>query len=284
MAKWIHSTLVLFVGVLMLAGCASQQTVNRSSVINYLYPKGTDHKVETDIPNLTLPLKVGIAFVPQQSSYQSNSRVMSFNAISKSLSESLKLELLENVASHFRPLEYVETIEIIPSDYLTPGGSFTNLEQLQSMYDVDVIALVSFDQVQLSDENLLSFSYWTLLGAYIVNGQENDTNTLMDTAVFDIKSRKLLFRAPGTSKLQASSTFVSLDNSLREDSEKGFKLATEAMIVNLDQQLESFKQKVKAKPENYVVSSRQGYHGGATYWLIWLLSLSLISRTIFSRK
>lgn len=83
--------------VIMLSGCAvfnSQKiTHNKSSVVDYLYPKQANRTVKPTIPRLNLPLKVGIAFVPDKSSnYQSIT--------------SEKTELLEKVASHFKKYPY----------------------------------------------------------------------------------------------------------------------------------------------------------------------------------
>lgn len=41
---------------------------------------------------------------------------------------------------------------------------------------MDVVALVSRDQVQFTDQGLLSLTHWTLVGAYIVPGERNDTH------------------------------------------------------------------------------------------------------------
>ena len=60
------------------------------------------------------------------------------------------------------------------------------------MFGIDVIALVSYDIVQFTGEGLSSISYWTLVGAYAVRGEKNDTHTMIDAAVYDIASRKHL--------------------------------------------------------------------------------------------
>ncbi|MFQ5487965.1 MAG: rhombotarget lipoprotein, partial [Gammaproteobacteria bacterium] len=148
------------------------------------------------------------------------------------------------------------------SAYLTPAGVFSNLDQIRNMYGIDVIALVSYDQVQFTDEGMLSLTYWTLVGAYVVSGEKNDTSTMLDTAVYDIPSRKMLFRAPGTSQVKGRATPVNLSGELRADSLKGFQEATAAMIVNLDRQLASFREKIKSNPEQVKIVHRSGYSGG----------------------
>ena len=39
------------------------------------------------------------------------------------------------------------------------------------MLGIDVIALFSYNQVQFRDEGLLSLTYWTLIGAYVAQGE-----------------------------------------------------------------------------------------------------------------
>jgi rhombotail lipoprotein len=147
------------------------------------------------------------------------------------------------------------------------------------MYGIDVIALVSYDQVQFTDEGFLSLTYWTIVGAYVVSGEKNDTSTMLDTVVYDIRSRKMLFRAPGTSVVHGSATPVNLSEELREDSLKGFNLAADNMVANLKVELEKFKDKIKAKPEEVKIEHRAGYTGagGGAISLYSLVILLLVS-------
>ena len=165
------------------------QNRHSSSVVNYLYPKQQNVNIKPAIPVLSLPLKVGVAFVPEESGRYTTSV----------LSEKQRMELMDRIAAEFRKEPFVQSIEIIPSTYLIPQGSFNNLDQLQTMHGIDVVALLSYDQVQHTDEGFSSIWYWTLVGAYVVKGEKNSTNTMLDAAVYDIKSQKMLFRAPGTS-------------------------------------------------------------------------------------
>jgi rhombotail lipoprotein len=87
------------------------------------------------------------------------------------ITEEQKLALAERIAGEFRGLEFVEHIELIPSAYLSMGGGFTNLDQIQAMYGVDVMALISYDQVQHTDEDWLSLSYWSIVGMYVIEGE-----------------------------------------------------------------------------------------------------------------
>lgn len=276
--------LLLLAVSLLLAGCAGQQTRARSSVVDYLYPTQSKVVVEPATPVLNIPLKVGIAFVPEQSAQRRGGSLWAGISGGTALTEEKKSELLDQVAAHFRKYEFVSDIEVIPSAYLTTGGGFANLDQIRTMYGVDVIALVSYDQVQFTDEGFLSLSYWTLVGAYVVSGEKNDTSTMMDTAVYDIASRKMLFRAPGTSNVKGRSTPVNLSEELRADSLKSFEEATGKMIANLDTQLTAFKEKIKREPGQVTIVHRPGYSGGggALGWfelsLMLLLGLAALQR------
>jgi len=272
---------------LILAGCGNQQTRSKSSVVDYLYPTSTNEVIQPSIPTLNLPLKVGIAFVPEQETKtRGRNQWSGVVGSGAALSSANKADLLDKVASNFKELGFVSEIEVIPTEYLTHGGSFNNLEQIQTMYGIDVIALVSYDQVQFTDEGFLSLTYWTIVGAYVVSGEINDTSTMLDTVVYDIKSKKMLFRAPGTSVVKGSATPVNLSEELRADSIKGFNTASEEMTKNLHAQLSRFKEKIKQNPEQVKIVHREGYSGSGgsfnIYTLAILLLISVIKKNLTS--
>jgi rhombotail lipoprotein len=231
---------------------SQKRNAHATSVMQFLYPKDSQHIDASSIPILSLPLRVGIAFVPSTGNFNAQADI----------SEAAKAELLKRVAAQFHGLPYVKSIEIIPTAYLRPEGGFENLDQVKTMFGVDVIALVAYDQVQFTNEGVLSLAYWTIVGAYVVEGEKNDTQTLMDAVVYDIASRKLLFRAPGTSHVKASATPVNLSEELQIDSRKGFDAATNDMIANLKTALADFKVRVKESPDEFKVVNKPGYTGG----------------------
>lgn len=287
--KWLRCFSVglsLMLSMSILVGCASShQKTSKSSVVDYLYPKSSKVNIEPSVPLLKLPIKLGIAFVPEASVLNDSYSFWAGSSASDSaLTETRKMKIIEAMSAHFKKYPFIGEIQQIPSNYLTPGGSFANLDQIKTMYGIDVIALVSHDQVQFTDEGLLSFSYWTLVGAYVVSGEKNDTSTLIDTAVYDITSRKLLFRAPGISNVKGRSTPVNLSEELRNDSIKGFESATVQMIVNLDAQLASFREKVKENPEQIKVVKSAGYSGGGGGALdIWTLVAMVFAAVVVRR-
>ncbi len=274
--------------VLMLSGCSGYQTRNSSSIYDFLYSE-QEKTVSPSTPHINIPINIGVAFVPEKTIDSRNVNAWNAGSLSgvQSLSRKFQLELLEDIASDFSKLDYIDSIKVIPSAYLKPRGGFTNLDQISTVYDVDLIALVSYDQVQFTDPSFLSLSYWTLIGAYFISGEKNDTSTMLDTAVYDIKSRKLLFRALGVSSVKGRSTPISVNEELREDSVKGFRLAAADMKKSLVIELQQFEKRLKEKPETVIVSRKEGYTAGAgsmnLLWVLIIFSMLLMSK-ICNRK
>lgn len=256
------------VALAALAGClhsGRSRTQRSSSVVTYLYPNQTNPLPPTSIPVLRLPLRVGIAFVPSDQGRSA-------------LSELQKNALLQRVADQFKGREYIEAIEVVPASYLRPKGGFENLSQVQRLLNVDVVALIAFDQVQFTDQNFLSLAYWTIVGAYIFQGNKNDTQTLMEAAVYDIPSRHLLFRAPGANQVRAGSAAVYVSENLRKDSARSFEAATDDLIVNLKTQLEAFRERVKNAPSTVAtIEHKPGYRGGGAIEAWFVLALAALA-------
>lgn len=253
------------IGMLFVTGCSalmydggSRDAVS-TSLVDFLYPDGEGRRSHAgDIPVITLPVRVGLAFVPSRQWRQNG------------FHESQQLELLEQVKKEFEQFDYIETIEVIPSAYLDKDGGFDSLDRVSRLYGVDVMALVSYDQMRRSEENTSSLLYWTIVGAYLIPGNDNSVQTFVDTAVFDIKSRQLLFRAPGLSKLEDSSTAIKIDESIRQQSAEGFGLAMTDMRSNLNLELSSFKDKVRDE-KVAKIQRRESYSGAGAFYAIGLL-------------
>ncbi|WP_319576556.1 rhombotarget lipoprotein [uncultured Desulfobacter sp.] len=257
--------LLLIATIILTTGCGIQTKQHRSSsVVQYLYPDRQNHVEVPGIPRLALPLRVGIAFVPENS------------VKSQALTETDKMDLMKEVSHHFKKYDFVKSIELIPSAYLRNDGGFGNLDQIRTMYGIDVITLLSYDQTQFTDEGLASITYWTIIGAYIIPGEKNDTHTMVDATVYDILSRKMLFRAPGTNHIKSNATPVNLTEKLRKDSLESFKVASSDLIKNLDTQLQLFKEKIKEAPEDYQITHRPGYTGGGSLDASFIILLTLL--------
>jgi rhombotail lipoprotein len=202
---------------------------------------------------------VGVAFVPA-----GLPGGRGFSHIQANFTEEQKTELMRKVAGQFKTLPFVQSIEIIPATYLRPGGGFTNLDQLRAMLGIDVIALIAYDQAQTSDDNEASLAYWTIVGAYLVEGQRNATHTLMEAVVYDIPSRSLLFRAPGTSVIKNHATLFRNDHELKKASADSIVEASARMTANLAQELELFKVRAREEPGTVKIEHRPGYTGGGS--------------------
>lgn len=220
-----------------------------ASIVDYLYPKATQApQLTPGITYLRPPVRVGIAFVPNAPG-------------ARTLPETEKIKLLERVKAAFTGQAFIGTIDIIPSQYLKPSGGFDNMEQAARMFNVDVIAMVSYDQVQFTDGNSLSFLYWTVIGAYVVHGNEHDTQTMLDISVFDVASRKLLMRAPGTSQVKGSANLSNFSERSRAARAEGYNKAADQLIPALQTELTAFRERLKTN-DKIRVEPRAGYQSG----------------------
>lgn len=275
-----HTPLLAFaLALLALTGCNTPETrVRRSSLMDYLYPK----EKAAPAPNpagarLKLPLRLGIAFVPGGSA---SWRVQNLMAPGQ------EKPLLDLVKQSFKDKPWISEIKLIPSAYLRAGGGFENMDQVARMYGVDVMALVSVDQVQNTDPRWYSFTYLSIVGAYVLPGDANDTNTLIDAAVYDVASHTFLLRAPGQSRIKGSSTWAHREVQLREHSTQGLQAAMTDLAKNLDAEVGAFKAEVaRGERKDVDVLDRQGVSlresggrnfGGSLGWVETLGALLLL--------
>ena len=151
---------------------------------------------------------------------------------------------------------------MIPTQYLRAKGGFANLEQVARMFNVEVVALLSYDQVQFNDSNALSVLYWTIVGAYIFHGDQYDIQTMVDVAVFDVASRKLLFRAPGTSQIKGSASMAGFTEQARTARVEGYGKAVDELIPRLQAELDGFRERIKNDTMAFKVENKPRYSGG----------------------
>lgn len=252
----------------LLSGCASwlprAQQKQSGSVVDYLYDKNEPVAMKPEITTLKLPVRVGIAFVPSPAWNQGN------------VPEAEQLRMLTKVKEAFSQHVFIGGIEVIPNTYLRPGGGFANLEQAARMFNVDVVALLSYDQIQFNDSNALSVLYWTIIGAYLVHGDQYDIHTMLEATVFDVASRKLLFRAPGISNVKGSASLASFSERARTARLDGYGQALEQLIPNLQRELEGFRDRVKSDT-SVRIEHRPGYRGGGDIgWIGVLIALVML--------
>jgi len=284
--------LVASLSLLALCACSAPTVQHRAGVLEYLYPEGAPTVPPSDV-HLALPLRVGVAFAPGGPSGESygNYWTGELGAYSPSFSEGDKQRLLERVAAAFQGTEGVQSIQIVPASYLQPRGGFANVDQLRSLLGLDLIAILSYEQTQFQDLNRASLTYWTVVGAYFVEGNENETHTFVDTSVFDIPSRALLFNAAGRSKVGGSATALETAGELRSESRDGFDQAVDAMIVQLQGALAAFREQAKAgtvrgagTPKLEVTREGGGSGAGAAGALELALALLLTAGCALGRR
>lgn len=243
--------LCLSVLVLSFGSCTTPppklHTHYKTSLMRFLnVDEGTVKIQEAEKPTITVPLKVGFAFAPSVD-------------YGEGFPEKERMNLMQEIASQFKDSKFVESIELIPSNYLEEGGGFSNLDKLRQLFDIDVIMLFSYDQSQFKDTGALSITYWTLIGAYFVKGEKNDTHTLMDAALFHIQSRKLLFRASGVNHLKNTATPINLSEQAREDSLASFRLASSDLTKNLKVNLYGFRKALRERTGKFELKLKPGY-------------------------
>ena len=250
------------VAALMLSGCTAlgallgaadrpaRQSHNSSSLVEFLYPGGRMPPAENQIPELRVPLRVGLAFLPTQGSAGPT-------AVQRD-------ELLEHIRQRFADRKFVTEIVTIPDYYLRTNRGFAGLQGVQRLYSVDVVALVSHDQITHMDENEWSLGYLTIVGAYVLKGSHHDVATLVDLAVVDPVTQSLILRAGGTDSRNRNTTLIDEERAARESGAASFGSATTQMIDNFDAALTKFEADVRAGKANVRVARREtgGRAGG----------------------
>jgi rhombotail lipoprotein len=255
---------------LTLSGCAwmwgdlhyGRQQQSTTPLVGFLY---TDGKVpEQDAqPELRLPIRVAVSFLPGSGSYP---------GYQPAAAE--KEEVLTTLRENFRSLPYVTEIVIIPDYYLHSGkgDGLMQIEQLSRLFKFDLFALVSYDQVQTNYQNDRSLAYLTIVGAFLVRGDRNETHTLLDVAVIDPKSRALVMRAGGVSSLKGNTTAIDVERHTNAQSTKGFEEATLHLVANFRRELADFEQRVRDGTASVKVV-RQASKGGGGALDPWVLAL-----------
>jgi len=234
-------SLMLLALIVTLGGCASMDTSSRqrqvASVLSYLFP-GSEKMppVPELVAEIKVPFRIGVAFVPDTANPEFR------------LPESDRMKLAGEVRAAFSNYPFISEIIAVPSLYLEPGGGFANLDRIATMLKLDVIALVSFDQVQNAGATGWSFLYWTGIGAYVIDGDQYDILTSVETAVFDIKSRQLLMRGGGISTIKGTATMVGFSEAARGARTRGFDQAVKEMIGKLHAEVKGFRERAPKDP------------------------------------
>lgn len=251
---------------------------NSSSLVGFLYPDGSPPPRDNSIPELPVPLRVGLSFLPPPP-----------GAGLGTPDAARREQLLERIRQRFASRKFVSEITIIPDYYLASAKGMAGLAGVERLYNVDVMALVSYDQVGVSSGmKYRSLTYLTIIGAFIVNGSEHDVSTLVDLAVVDPKTRSLILRAGGTDSTHGTSTLIDQPKEMRSAAADGFTRATDSMIDHFDVALSKFESDVKSGAARVKVVNKDGSPrggGGAFGPLDALLLLPLLAlRALRSRR
>ncbi|HEX4618144.1 MAG TPA: rhombotarget lipoprotein [Steroidobacteraceae bacterium] len=244
--------------------CAPDCTASHhssSSLVEFLYPDGHAPPPENSMPELHVPLRVGLAFLPGR------------GVPGAGPDAAQRAELLERIRSRFSDRKFVSEIVIIPDYYLSSQRGFAGLEAVQRLYSVDLMALVSYDQVTHQDENEWSLGYLTIVGAYLLKGSRYDVSTLIDLAVVDPATRSLVLRAGGVDTRHGNTTLIDQQHQAREAGSIGFTAASEQMMGHFDAALSAFEAEVRAGRANVRVVHKGGAGGGGALTWPWIVAL-----------
>jgi rhombotail lipoprotein len=223
-----------------------------SSLVEFLYPDGAVPKQEAT-PVLELPITVGVAFLP----YATGQSTM--------LDDADKNRILQRVRERFESRKFVREIVPIPDYYLRGQRGFAGLAALQRLYNLDLVALVSHDQVARQQGNELSLTYLTIVGAYLFPGTSQHVNSMLDLAVVHPASGSLVLRAAGMDSREGVSTDVGAAGRLRERGVASLHAAADQMMDNFDTELQRFEARVRDGTARVQIANPGG--GGSFDWL-----------------
>jgi rhombotail lipoprotein len=231
------AVLLLLVPCMALqVGCGGtlRPTRRTNSALDFLYPQGIMAAQPAQEVVLQLPVRVGLAFAPNRSQE------------ADPITEEQKQRLLAEVAAAFQAHKGIGHLEVVPTTYLQPGGGFINLDQIRASLGLDLIVLLSYDQAQFTESTRASWTYLTVVGPLLIEGEKNDTRTVVDAVVYDIQSRALLFRAAGESTVKGRSSPLNVDRKRRKFAAAGFEKATDTLIAQLNTALAQFEEQARA--------------------------------------
>jgi rhombotail lipoprotein len=244
-----------------------------TSLVDFLYPKGNPPPVgQPNLPVLPLPLRVGLSFLPERAGTQAPDPAQ-------------REQILERIAEHFKARGFIGQIVIIPDYYLQGSQGFEGLAGIERLYGVDVMALVSYDQVGYQDDTRSSIGYLTIVGAYFLHGTRQDVTTLIDLAVVDPNSRTLLLRAGGTDTRAHNTALVGSGTAARNQDADSLNAASAQLIDHFDVALTQLEADIKAGKSEIQVSHRPGFTGGGgAFGLLGLSGLALAALFLLRRR
>jgi rhombotail lipoprotein len=202
---------------------------------------------------LQLPIRVGLAFLPPRP-----------GGLNEGPTAVERERILRAIRGNFANLPYVAEIVPVPAYYfeMTRGDGMQQLEQLARLQRLDLMALISYDQRSTTRENRRALAYLTIVGAAIMKGNHNETQTIIDLAVVEPIGRSLVLRAGGISSTANSAAAIDQGHKLQKQQRVGFDLATDNLIANFRTELADFESRVKAGTADIRVVNRARTSGG----------------------
>jgi rhombotail lipoprotein len=249
--------IIVATAALGLSGCAALfDGLNRdrhhaasSPLVGFLYGNNEIPPVAEEV-RLELPIRVGVTFLASQG--RSGPAAID------------REKVLAAIRDNFKSRPYVSEIVPIPDYYLRTGGNdgLTQIEQISRLNRLDLFAIVSWDQVTDTTANKNSLAYLTIVGAYFVRGDRNETHTLLDIAVIDPRTKTLVLRSGGTSALAGNTTLIDAGRHETAQRSKGFELATANLVDNFKRELTEFEGRVREGTAPVKVTRRSSGGGG----------------------
>lgn len=249
---------------LMLTGCGilsgneclfrcGEKRASSTPLVQFLY--GDDQRVpkRDEVVTLQLPIRVGLAFLPSRTGNPDEGPTP------------LERErILNSIRASFSDLPYVAEIVPVPAYYfdMSRADGMRQLEQLSRLQNLDLMALISYDQRTQVSENRRSFAYLTIVGALVVKGNHDETQTIIDLAVVEPVRRSLVLRAGGVSSTANTVTAIDQPGKLRKQQRVGFEQATSALIANFRTELTDFESRVRAGTADVKVARQPRGSGG----------------------
>lgn len=234
--------------------CGRSQRAS-TPLVQFLY--GDDQRVPKRDSQVTLqlPIRVGLAFLPTRSGNPSEGPT----AVERD-------RILRAIRENFASLPYVAEIVAVPAYYFDVSRSdgMSQLEQLARLQRLDLMALISYDQRTQTTENRRALSYLTIVGALVMKGNHNETQTIIDLAVVEPLGRSLILRAGGISATANTSAAIDQLHKVQKQQRIGFDQATDNLVANFRVELADFETRVRAGTSDVKVvrQARAGSGGG----------------------
>ncbi len=208
-----------------LSGCAQYATRNTSSQpLATIIEPVKDSRQVTEKASLAFPASVAIAFVPDK-----NHNIP--KTMLRQAADLLKQQLLANP-------KYIRSVSVVA---LEDVNAKISLSQIRSMYDAEIVILLSYEQDQSDQQSGPGgLADATIVGAFLVPSAKTVTSTHIDGKVIHIESNALIFRQSGNDRRTTHSTSYGLNGARAQESTHGLLAATQNFGEQLSKTLSRF--------------------------------------------